>query len=86
MSINFNDDLDQERQDAIQKILGVGNIVAKDKKTILSNLREFDRRLMTEVANAAKQPARVDLHGVGEIKTLSDGTRYEVTANGWKKL
>lgn len=24
--------------------------------------------------------------GEGRIETLSDGTRYEVTARGWKKL
>ena len=39
-----------------------------------------------EQRNGAKQPVRVELNDIGEIKEMSDGTKYQVTPQGWKKL
>jgi hypothetical protein len=84
MSLNFDQPVDNE---VIEKIKQILPVVAHDRKTfLLGKFEAFESREMKKLANAAKQPARVELHGLGEIKTLEDGTRYEVTARGWRKL
>lgn len=82
MSINFDKPVNSE---ALAKIVETfGEPVAKDKKTFLyNNIETIEQRLMKQIANAAKQPAIVELNGVGSRKTMEDGTEYEVTENGW---
>lgn len=64
-----------------------GAVAALDDKTALINgLVDIKQKDMKEIANTAKQPVSVEMHGDGEIKTLSDGTRYQVTNQGWRKL
>jgi len=41
---------------------------------------------MKKIANAAKQPVSIELNDLGEVKTMQDGTKYEVTPNGWKRI
>ena len=85
MSINFDEPVNDETRTLIKKLFDQ-QIVAEDRKTFLTKIKLFDSREMKEIANTAKQPARVELHGPGEIKTLEDGTRYEATAHGWRKI
>lgn len=85
MSINFDNEANPETRELIEKLFG--RPVADDRRHFLiDQMRVIDQRLMKQVANTAKQPAKVELHEVGEIKTLDDGSRYEVTPNGWRKI
>ena len=85
MSINFDNEANPATRELIEKLFG--KPVADDRKHFLMDqMRVIDQKLMKQVANTAKQPARVELHEIGEIKTLDDGTRYEVTARGWRKI
>lgn len=85
MSMNFKEPLSDEAFAKIKKFFG--EPAAGDRKTLLFNeMKVIDSSAMTEIANTAKQPATIELHGNGEIKTLSDGTRYQVTPQGWRKL
>lgn len=62
-------------------------IEAMDEKTVLlKQFNEIKQSDMKEIANTANQPVSVELHGNGEIKTMSDGTEYEVTPQGWQKI
>lgn len=64
-----------------------GQPVATDRKTFLFNRFDaINSKLMKEIANEAKQPVTVEMNGEGEIKTMSDGTQYRVTPQGWKKI
>lgn len=86
MSMNFQDPVNNE---ALAKIMeGFGDkVVAHDNKTfLLANVDAINQKLMKEIANAAKQPATVELNGDGDVKVMSDGTRYRVTPNGWHKI
>jgi hypothetical protein len=84
MSINFDEPVDEE---LIAKLKAMIPVVANDRKTfLLDAMNVIDGRDMKEIANAAKQPVKVEIHGQGEIKTLEDGTRYEVTPRGWRRL
>lgn len=85
MSINFERDVSDSTIEKIRECFG--DPVAWDRKQFLfNNMREIRQSEMREVAKTARQPATVEIHGDGEIKTMADGTRYEVTPNGWRRL
>lgn len=83
--MDFQEPVNPEAYEKIVKHFG--EPVATDKKTFLFNdMNRIEQRAMKEIANAAKQPATVAVVGEGEIKTFSDGTRYQVTNKGWVRL
>jgi len=47
---------------------------------------ELETENALKIANTARQPVSVELNEQGEIKTMSDGTKYQVTPSGWKKI
>jgi len=85
MSINFDDPMNDETFRTIRENFAE-QLVAMDEKTALVNNLEFTQQSMKDIANMAGQPATLEMHGEGEIKTMSDGTRYRVTRDGWVKL
>ena len=87
MSMSFQDPLNDEAFAKIVKEFGEPVAVDGERKTLLfDNIKEINQLVMKEIANTAKQPTTVELHGEGEIKTMSDGSRYQVTSRGWVKL
>ena len=85
MSMQFDNPVNDAALAKIKELFG--EPVASDRKTLLfDRMRDIRQHEMKEVANLAKQPATVEIHGQGTIKTMSDGTRYEVTPQGWRKL
>jgi len=62
------------------------DVAGMDEKTALINKTEFTQRGMKELANIAKQPATLEIHNEGDVKTMSDGTQYRVTPTGWVKI
>lgn len=85
MSMTFDQPVNPETRKLIEEHFG--KPYAEDGKTFLFNQMEtIDQRVMKEIANKAKQPATVELDGKDTIRTMSDGTRYQVTEKGWVKL
>jgi len=85
MSINFDEPVGPEAESMIKELFG--DPVASDAKTFLYDKQiVLAQKRMTELANKAKQPATVELNSEGEIKTMSDGTQYQVTPKGWRKI
>ena len=88
MSINFDEPVSDEVTDELKRMLG-DQVVAQDEKTtLLTQLEDFTllQRRMKKIANMANQPVVVEINDLGDIKTMSDGTRYKVTQAGWRKL
>ena len=87
MSISFEENMNDETRELIEKQFG-DKIKLMDKKNVLlERLNEgFKQDDFKEIANTAKQPVTLELHGGGEIKTMSDGTQYQVTKSGWVKV
>ena len=85
MSMSFDNPVNA---DAMKKIReAFGEAAASDEKTFLfDKMPAIDSRVMKEIANTAKQPATIGLHGEGEIVTMSDGTKYRATPQGWQKV
>lgn len=85
MSINFKDPMNEDARRIMEELCG--KPVATDERTALfNNMRTIRQPEMNRLANAAKQPITVEIHSDGDIKTMSDGTRYRVTPLGWKRL
>jgi len=86
MSMNFDDKINPEASALIAKYFGDKADQVDDRTVLLDTVNLFNQKNMKEIANAAGQPVVVELHGEGDIKTLSDGTRYRVTRRGWVRL
>lgn len=90
MSINFNDPMNSEAMAKLQEFFKDGTlpepVVMDDRRALFNTKLDLQQRKMTELANAAKQPVMVELNEEGEIKEMSDGTKYRVTPKGWKKI
>ena len=85
MSINFNDPMNKEARSVMHRLFGTP--VAEDETTALFNtLDNISSGKMKQLANVAKQPATLEISGDGDIKEMSDGTRYRCTPKGWVKL
>lgn len=85
MSINFEQPVNDAVMEKLKDLFGEPAV--NDRKTLLfDRIGTIQQAQMKEVANLAKQPMTVEVHGQGDIKTMSDGTRYEVTPQGWKRL
>ncbi len=83
MSINFQDVITEEQSEALQEMF---NVEAHDRKTFLVNETEFEQKKLSKVARMTNQIAQLELNTSGEIKELSDGSKYKLEKTGWKKL
>lgn len=85
MSLNFANPVNVDALKLIQEAFG--EPVASDDKTFLFDRRTVIRQTtMGAIARVAGQIATVEVNGIGDIKTMIDGTRYECIANGWRRL
>lgn len=85
MSINFNDTPNPAALEFMEELMGEAQF-SDGKSFLYDDMTEVNQREMKELANKAEQPVTVELHGEGEIKTMTDGTQYRVTRRGWVKV
>ena len=85
MSINFNEEVNDETMQKMQEVFG-DKLKAFDRKIALIEGESIDAKDLKEIANTANQPATLEIHSVGDVKTMSDGTQYKVTKSGWRKV
>ena len=84
MSINFNDDMGPKAKAMIEKLFDVQAI--DNTKALLGKTDTiFLRSQMSDIARAAKQPATLEIHKIGDRKEVG-GVVYELQVMGWKKL
>lgn len=85
MSINFNKPINEEASAFIQEMFGEPE--AEDGKSFLFNdLNHISGRHISQLTDKAGQPMTLKMHKMGDIKKMADGTRYEVTPDGWRKI
>ena len=85
MSMNFERPLTDEQREFFKDFMG-DRVEAMDEKTALLNTNKFDRSEMSQLATKFEQVITTELNEPGEVKKLSDGTSYQVTPSGWRKL
>ncbi len=85
MSMNFEKPLTDENQSFLREFIGE-DLVALDEKTALFNTRNVNQRAVGHIAKMVNQVVTVEINEPDEIKTLSDGSEYQVTPQGWKKI
>ncbi len=88
MSMSFDTPLTNEQSELLNKFLDTKKIavVAQDDRNVLFDTFSAQRNEMSKLANDLGQPVTVEINNPGEIKTMSDGTKYRVTPQGWKKI
>ena len=85
MSIQFERPMNEETRKMMEEFFRQ-DIVSMDDRMALINSAMFEAGKLKALANAANQPCTVELHEEGEIKTMSDGTQYRVTPQGWRRI
>ena len=85
MSMSFDNPLTEEQQKIRDEFLG-DSMVAGDEKTALFEHFNLQREEMSKLANAVEQPVTVEINDIGDTKTMSDGTKYHLTKQGWRKI
>ena len=86
MSMNFQDPINDEARELIKDTF-LEKIAVQDERTVLlENVGEIHQKQMKAIANAANQPAVLERHGIGDIKVMANGTKYEATVKGWRKV
>lgn len=81
--MEFQNELTPAQREIVEALAGLPE--AADGKKFLFNRKIGDRRV-AKIAREVGEAVTAQVVGEGRIETLSDGTRYEVTARGWKKL
>lgn len=86
MGISFKDEVGADVVALMRELYG--EPAASDGKTFLydKGLERVSRTAMNAIANRAKQPASLEMYGADDVVTMSDGTQYRVTPNGWQKV
>ena len=84
-NINFKDEVDEETKSLIAKMFHEGLNAQDENMTLIDNFHP-EQSQMKEIANAAQQVATVELNEEGDIKEMSDGTKYRATKRGWIKV
>lgn len=82
--MQFDKPMNDNARKMIEEMFGPG--VPIDEVTALIKFDYIDGQKMKKIANTAKQPVTISMVGEGEVKTLSDGSQYQVTNRGWIKL
>jgi len=86
MSIQFEKPMNEETVEAIKKAFGKKIAVMDRKNVLLENLSMISQKKMSAIAKKAKQPITLNLHDNDDIVEMSDGTKYQVTNEGWRKV
>ncbi len=85
MSMHFDDALNEHAQKTLEALFGDKIIARDDHDVLLDKIDVLLQAEMRELANVASQPVTVELHDIGEHKTVA-GTEYVVTPDGWRKV
>ena len=86
MSIQFEKPMNEETVEAIKKAFGEKIAVIDGKNVLLEKLTAVYQGKMSAIAKKAKQPATLNIHAEGDIVEMSDGTKYQASPRGWKKI
>jgi len=86
MSMQFEKPMNEETVEAIKKAFGEKIVVMDRKNVLLENLSMTPQKKMSAIAKKTKQLVALNLHDNGDIVEMSDGTKYQVTDKGWRKI
>lgn len=86
MSISFDRPINTQQQAILNSLMEATSVAHDNKDFLYDGMSSINERRMAKLAKEVNQPVIVNLHAVGNRKTLSDGTTYEVTERGWVKV
>jgi hypothetical protein len=83
MSMNFRNELTGKQCNTLKDMFDVS---ASDKRTFLLNDTAFNSKSCGDLATLMNQVAELELNNIGDTKKLSDGSKYKLSENGWRKI
>ena len=83
MSMNFREPISDE---AIERMKAMFDVAHNDKKTFLLRDSSINQKQCSDIAKMTGQISQLELNQRGDIKELSDGRKFMLKAEGWKKL
>jgi hypothetical protein len=86
MSIQFDEPMNEESSEMIKKMFGDVVVVSDEQNVLLEKLTDIHQKEMSLLAKTAKQPVTAKMHDDGDIVEMIDGTKYQVTKRGWRKI
>ena len=86
MSMSFDNPMNEVTKKLIEAMYGEDIAAIDDKMGLIDNMTPIHSKEMRYVAHTAKQPATVTIHDEGDIVEMSDGTKYRVGPNGWRRF
>lgn len=85
MSINFENPMNDKAREFMKELFGEPS-AADEKTALFEKISTLTQEDMSTLARKAGQPVTFEIHGEGDIKVFSDGTKYQVTPQGWKRI
>ena len=86
--IHFDRPYDEETKKRLESLFGAAK--AFDPHSMLFNHDQMpliDNNVFRSIANTERQPVDVNLYKPGEVKTMTDGTQYQVDEKGnWRRI
>lgn len=82
--MEFKNELTDAQRKMVEELMGKPE--AEDGKTFLYNRLKMPRRKLAKIAREVAEGVTARTVDEGQIITMKDGTRYEVTARGWVRV
>lgn len=82
--MEFKNELTDAQRKMVEELMGTPE--AEDGKTFLYNKPKPSRLELAKVARKVAEGVTARDAGVGQVVTMKDGSRYEVTARGWVRI
>jgi len=86
MSMQFDGPMNEKSLAKMKDLFGDTMIVSDERKALFDNLTEEKQEEFKLFPRKVDQPVTTKIHKEGNIVEMSDGTKYQVTKQGWKKI
>lgn len=86
MSMQFDEAMDEKSKAAIMKAFGDTMAVSDEKTALFDNLTEEKQEEFEAFPYEIDQNVTTKIHKGGDVVEMSDGTKYQVTTKGWRKI
>ena len=84
--MQFERELTPDEQDELAAAFADGMVAIDEKQALLDWFGEDDEIKRETFEKRLSQKINVGALAEGEIRTMSDGTQYQVTTKGWRKI
>ena len=86
MGMHFEEPMDEATALEIRKTFEQKIAVMDAKNVLLEKIGDFEQQQMEDIKYRAVKPVETKLYDENDIVEMTDGTKYKVTPEGWRKV